>query len=122
MLDRTAAFVADPIHASIGSLVGGLAMQAVVPEVTGWVDIALRVAPIVGPGIVLLATRIAAGYSARHRALAAAKRRRAEAQRLDGNPANDADIPRLLDEADALEADAAAADALAGTRHTDAAE
>lgn len=101
-----------PLAASATSFLGTLGLAIGALPVPDGVPSALPyIVSVLGPVLIAVGMRLLAGFAARKRALAEAKRKRAAQLRSDSVPTNDGDAARLEDEADALEADAAALEA-----------
>lgn len=67
---------------------------------------------VMGPTLTLVASRLLAARAAKKRTMAARKREIGLAKKADGDPGNDAEAERLLDEAAAEMAEADALEAL----------
>jgi hypothetical protein len=103
----------NPLLAGAGSFLGtlGLATAGAHPQPDApisWLPYALSV---VGPILMAIAMRLLGAASAKKKALAEIKEKRAAQLRADKNPANDGEAEKLEDEAAVLRADAAALEA-----------
>lgn len=108
-----------PVAAGVFSFASTAAVAAQVPPTTDPLQLLIHYGPtVIGPALIVLATKIAprllAGWRARKEYLAGAKERRAKLLRCDADKANDVEAARLEDEAEALRADAAQLDAISG--------
>jgi hypothetical protein len=115
MPDRVVSLIADHSLAVVASAAGtitglGFAVgQLPVPDgVPSWLPVLVS---FLTPVISIVGVRLLSAWAASRRSLAESKERRAKQLLADNDKANDAEAHRLQDEADALRAQADAADA-----------
>jgi hypothetical protein len=120
MPDRVVSFFADHTSAVVASAAGtltglGFAVgQIPVPAgVPSWLPVLIS---FLTPVVSIVGVRLLSAWAASRRSLAEAKDRRAKQLLADNDKANDAEAHRLEDEADALRAQADAADAVGRKR------